>query len=217
MSGASKLQKYKRLLINLFPKGRLWRPNEQPVFDKVLESTAQELCRVDDRVKQMLLEVDPRTATDAESLGTWEDVLGLPDECTPDGQTEAERQTQAAQKLTNIGGLSKTYYEFLAAQLGFPTTVVTNILPFVAGSRAGDRLTNFFNNTFVAGSPAGMQLKEVGWRYYFEVELPVTAASVFVAGSLAGEALRTFSNPLIECTIKKNKPAHAGVIFQFIE
>lgn len=215
MSGANKLKKYKNLLVNLLPKGKLWRPKEQPVFNKVLESTAQELCRVDDRVQQMFLEVDPRTATEEESLDTWEGVLGLPDECTPDSQNENERQVQATQKLTNIGGLSKSYYEFLAAQLGFPTTVVTNTLPFVAGSRAGDRLTNFFDNTFVAGSPAGMQLREVGWRYYFEVELPATAASIFTAGSLAGDPLRSFSNPLIECTIKKNKPAHAGVLFQF--
>ncbi len=217
MSSISKLAKYKQLLLNLLPKGRLWRPVEQPVLSDVFESTAQELCRVDDRVKQMLIEVDPRTATDAESLDQWETILGLPDECTVDGQTEAERQVQATQKLTNIGGLSKTFYEFLAGQLGFPTTVVTNILPFVAGSRAGDKLTNFFNDHFVAGSPAGMPLVEVGWRYYFEVALPITAASVFVAGSTAGTPLRSFSNPLIECTIKKLKPAHAGVIFSFIE
>lgn len=217
MAGINKLARYKQLLINLLPKGKLWRPADQPIFSKVIESTAQELCRVDDRVKQMLIEVDPSTATDAESLDQWEKILGLPDECTPEGQTEAERQVQATQKLTNIGGISKTFYEFLAAQLGFPTTVVTNILPFVAGSRAGEKLTNFFNNHFVAGSPAGMQLIEVGWRYFFEVELPITAASVFVAGSTAGTPLRTFSNPLIECTIKKLKPVHAGVIFSFIE
>lgn len=216
MAGANKLAKYKQLLINLLPLGRLWRPREQPVFSKVLESTAQELCRVDDRAKQMLIEVDPRTATDNESLDQWEKALGIPDECTLAGQTEAERQVQAAQKLTNIGGLSKTFYEALTEQLGF-TTKVLNTLPFVAGSRAGERITNFFDRTFVAGSLAGTPLREVGWRYYFEVEMPIAAASVFVAGSLAGEALRTFSNPLIECTIRKLKPAHAGVAFRFTE
>lgn len=216
MSGITKLERYKKLLINLLPPGRLWNPKRQPVFSKVLKSSAQELCRVDDRIKQMLIEVDPRTATDAEALDQWEGILGIPDECTPDGQTEAERQIQAKQKLTNIGGLSKTFYEFLTLQLGFETTV-TNTVPFVAGSRAGDRLTNFFSRHFVAGSLAGDRLAEPGWRYFFEVELPISAATVFVAGSLAGEPLRTFSNPLIECTIKKNKPAHAGVFFRFIE
>lgn len=217
MAGLSeKLARYKKLLINLLPKGKLWQPDAQPIFSSLLESTSQEPCRVDDRFQKMLTEIDPRTTTEAEALDQWENVLGIPDECTPEGQTEAERQTQLVQKLTNIGGINKGFYEFLTDQLGF-TTTVTNILPFVAGSRAGERLTNFFNNTFVAGSPAGMQLKEIGWRYYFEVELPITAASVFVAGSTAGTALRTFSNPLIECTIKKLKPAHAGVVFRFTE
>ena len=217
MSSISKLAKYKQLLINLLPRGRLWKPSEQPVFNNLLKSTAQEPCRVDDRVKQLFIETDPRTATADESLDQWEGILGLPDECTPDGLDEAERQIQATQKLTNIGGLSKTFYEFVTAQLGFPTTIVTNILPFTAGSRAGDRLTNYFNRHFVAGSVAGTPLSEIGWKYYFEVELPITASSHFVAGSTAGTPIRSFSNPLIECTIKKLKPAHAGVIFSFIE
>ena len=123
---------------------------------------------------------------------------------------------QATQKFTNVGGLSKTYFESVTESLGFITTV-TNILPFVAGSKAGDKLTNFFNEHFVAGSKAGERLTKIGWRYYFNVEMPIAAASHFVAGSVAGTPIRTFSNELIECTIKKLKPAHAGVNFTFIE
>ena len=216
MASASKLAKYKELLINLLPKGRLWRPKDQPTFSKLLEATAQEPCRVDDRAAQMLLEVDPRT-TD-ESLDTWEGVLGLPDECTPDGQTNDERRQQATQKLTNIGGLSKTFYEFVADQLGFPTVIVSNHLNFVAGrARAGDKLTNYFNRHFVAGSLAGTRLVETGWRYVFNVEMPITAASHFVAGSVAGTSIRSFSNELIECTMKKLKPAHGQPFFTFKE
>lgn len=211
----SKLEKYKQLLINLLPKGRLWRPQAQPVFLKYLESTAQELCRVDDRVAQMLIEIDPRTADEA--LDTWEETLGLPDECTPIGLTVSERRIQAVQKLTNVGGLSRTFYEFITSQLGFPS-VLDHRLNFRAGiSRAGDKLNNYFNRHFVAGSLAGEQLQVVGWRFFFNMELPITASEHFVAGSLAGDPLRLFSNPLIECTIKKLKPAHAGVTFTFKE
>jgi len=214
-SSASKLAKYKELLVNLLPKGRLWRPKDQPTFSKLLESTAQELCRVDDRRQQLLLEVDPRTTN--ESLDTWEGVLGLPDECTPEGQSLDERRNQAVQKLTNIGGLSKTFYEFLGDQLGFEI-FVDNDLNFVAGrGKAGDKLTNYFNRHFVAGDVAGGILAETGWRYVFTTDMPITAAEHFVAGSEAGDALRTFSNELIECTIKKLKPAHAGTFFTFRE
>ena len=214
MSGASKLERYKQLLINLLPKGKLWQPIGQPVFTRLLESSAQELCRVDDRRQQMILEIDPRTTF--ESILEWESQLGLPDECTQNGLTLNERRNQLVQKLTNIGGLSKTFYEFLGAQLGF-AIVVENRVNFIAGrARAGDLLTNYFNRHFVAGSKAGEFLTEIGWRFIFNVELPITAAQHFVAGSFAGTPLRTFSNPLMECTIKKLKPAHAGVTFTFV-
>lgn len=209
----AKLNQYKQLIINLLPRGRLWQPREQPVFSALIESTAQEPCRVDDRVKQMFLEVDPRT-TD-ESLDQWEDFLGIPDECTPDGQTDNERRTQLVQKLTNIGGLSKTFYEFIGLQLGF-TITVENRINFLAGrARAGDPISNYFDRHFVAGSEAGTALEEIGWLFYFNVEMPIAASSHFVAGSLAGDALQSFSNELIECTMKKLKPANAGVTFTF--
>ena len=215
MAIGARLAKYKELLINLLPLGRLWRPQDQPVFSDLLQSTAVELCRVDERAEQMQKEVDPCEAF--ETLDQWEAILGIPDECTPEDQTLEERRNQIKQKLTSVGGLSKTYYEFICSQLGFEVEV-TNWLNFVAGrSVAGDPLTNYFNNTFVAGSPAGMQLKEVGWKYCFNVELPATAAEFFVAGSLAGDPLRLFSNELIECTIKRLKPAHSCVTFTFKE
>lgn len=215
MSSASILERYKQLLIKLLPKGRLWKPAEQPVFSKVLESAAQELCRVDDRVKQMFLEIDPR-ATD-ESLDQWEGVLGLPDECTPDDLDINERKTQILQKLTNIGGLSKTFYEFIGDQFGFEI-FVNNEVNFLAGrARAGDKLTNYFNRHFVAGSLAGDLLEEVGWRFYYNVDMPVEASEHFVAGSKAGDLLRSFSNELIECTMIKLKPAHAMPFFTFRE
>lgn len=216
MASSSKLQRYKDLLVNLLPEGRLWQIQEQPTFSKLLDSVAQEFCRVDDRVKQMLLEADPRTAS--ETLDVWEQVLGLPDECTPEGQTLDERRNQIIQKLTNVGGLSKSFYEFVGEQLLDQEITVDHRLNFLAGrARAGDRLNNYFNRHFVAGSTAGTLLEDIGWRFYFNVEMPIAAAEHFVAGSLAGDPLREFSNELVECTIKKLKPAHAGVTFTFKE
>jgi len=212
---ASKLAAYKELLISFLPKGRLWSPRDQPIFNKLLNATAQEPCRVDDRVKQLInFEVDPRTADEA--LDQWEGFLGIPDECTPTGQTPDERRQQATQKLTNVGGLSKTFYEQQNLDLGFVTTV-ENWVNFLAGrGRAGDPISNYFNRHFVAGSTAGTFLTEIGWRFFFNVELPASASEHFVAGSFAGDPLREFSNELIECTMKKNKPAHSGVTFTFV-
>lgn len=214
MSG-SKLEKYRTLLKQLLPKGRLWKPSEQPTFNNYLGAVAQELCRVDDRVKQMFIEVDPRTTTEA--IDRWEEVLGLPDACTPDDLDLIGRRTQATQKLTNVGGLSKTFYEFIGNQFGFDIEV-NNFRNFVVGrGRVGDPLTNYFNRHFTVGDTVGTQLEEIGWRFYYGVNMPVSAAEHFVAGSVVGTALRSFSNPLIECTMKKLKPAHAMPFFTFRE
>ncbi len=194
MAAIGKLAQYRQLLINLLPLGRLWQPAEQPVFSDLLESSAQELCRVDERVTQMLeVEIDPRTALEA--LDQWEAILGLPDECSPLIQTVDERRQQATQKLTNIGGLSETFYEFIAAQLGFPDVTVNNFVNFIAGrARAGDPLTNYFDSHFVAGSTAGTALTDIGWLYYFNVDIPTPSDT-------------------IECTMRKLKPAHGAIFF----
>lgn len=209
------LQKYIELFTNLLPPGRLWKPSEQPTFLGFITGVVTELCRVGDRVQDMKNNIDPTLADEA--LDLWQAFLGLPDECTPEVQTPEEIRTQIIQKLTNTGGLSKTFYEFIAAQLGYPTTTVSNWTNFTAGSVAGDPLTNYWNRHFVAGSLCGTQLVDVGWMFYFNVDMPATASSHFVAGSFAGDPLRDFSNELLECTFKKIKPANAGVTFSFFE
>lgn len=209
----SKLDKYIDLYKNLLPPGRLWTPREQPVFLSFITSIVTEFCRVDDRADEMKRTVDPRTASEA--LDLWESMLGIPDECTPDGQDLVERRSQVVQKLTNIGGLSKTFYEFIGNQLGFDITV-ENRRSFLAGrSVAGDPISNDFDVPFVAGTECGKQLRLIGWKYYFNVDMPATAADHFVAGSVAGTPIVVFSNELIECTIRKIKPANAGVFFTF--
>jgi uncharacterized protein YmfQ (DUF2313 family) len=215
MPTAAGIEKYTQLLINLLPPGKLWRPREQPTFLKTLQAIATEFCRVEERTTDLLREADPRQSV--ELLDEWEALLGIPDECDEENPSLSERRSHIVQKLTNVGGLSADFYEFLGAQLGFSITV-ENRVNFLAGrGRAGDALWNYFNRHFVAGSVAGMALTEIGWRHYFNVEMPVSAAEVFEAGDVAGTPLREFTNPLIECTIRKLKPAHAGVTFTFKE
>jgi len=145
-------------------------------------------------------------------------MLSLPDECTPSEQTLAEIRQQVIQKLTNVGGLSKNFYEFIGGQLGFEDVTVSNWRNFTAGRAvAGDPLTNYWDIPFVAGSECGNQLYSVGWSSYFNVDMPIAESLIFVAGSEAGDPLREFSNPILECTYKKIKPAYAGVTFTFFE
>lgn len=216
MPSAEKIAKYKQLLVDLLPFGRLWDVRNQPVLSALLGAMAPELARADDRIQDMLREADPRQTF--ELLEDWQRLLGLPDECTPLGATLEEQRNQVVQKYTSVGGISGAYYEFLTAQLGFPS-VVTKPLPFRVGrSRVGDALTNDFDVPFTVGMPIGSSLHDVGWLFYFNVDVPASAAEVFEVGSsTVGEPLRSFHNELIECTIKKLKPAHAGVTFTFTD
>lgn len=213
MASSNLLEKYKRLLPNLLPRGKLWQPKEQPIFKQLLDSFAVELCRVEERAKDLLREADPRQAL--ELLEDYERLLGLPDECSPEGPSLQDRRDQILRSLTNVGGLSKEFYEFIGLQLGFVITVENRVNFIVGRGTVGQPLTNYFNRTFVVGDTVGMQLKEIGWRYYFNVEMPATAADIFVVGDTVGNPLVLFSNPLIECTMRKLKPAHSAVTFTF--
>lgn len=216
MPTPSKIAKYKQLLSDLLPQGRLWDLLNQPVLSKLIGAMAVEFARIDDQIQIGIIESDP--ARTEQLIDEWERLLGLPDSCSEDDATLEERRLQIVTKYTNVGGLSGQYYEFLTAQLGYPSTV-TKWQPFLAGkSRAGDPLTNDFHFQFTAGMPCNQQLENWGWLFYFNVEVPVAAAEVFEAGhGVAGDPLRRFSNHLIECTIKKLKPAYAGVTFTFKE
>ena len=214
MAGTQRqIDKHFSLWRSLFPKGKLWDFQDQPNLSAFFRALSEEPCRWEVRAKDILREMDPNQTV--ELLVDFERLLGLPDECTPAGLDFFARRDQVVQKLTNQGGISKTYFEFLGAQLGF-TIEVNKALNFVAGrARAGDKLTNYFNRHFIAGTVAGTRLTAVGWRSYFTARLPISSFEVFEAGDVAGTPLREFTNPLLECTIRKLKPAESAVFFTY--
>jgi len=214
MASEALIKKYKNLVRTLLPKGRLWRFSDGSNADKVFTALVQEFCRVEQRVKDLLFESDPRQAI--ELLKDWERMLALPDECTPDDLNEIDRRRQVVQKLTQIGALNADFYEFLGEQLGFEINVF-DAKELRSGFNSGDTLFNFRTDILRAGDRAGDNLTDFGWRFFFLVELPATAATILRAGGDTGSRLREFENPLIECTVRKLKPAHTGVVFLFKE
>lgn len=217
MASSRLLLAYKNLMKKLFPLGRAWE-NIKETNDDFFEALAAEFCRVDERGADLLREFDPGTSI--ELLPDWEQLLGLPDDCSPDDATLEVRQQQARQKLAAIGGLSKEYYETLAASLGFEA-IVSDYHSFrVGSSRVGDPLSNPFDSdrdVFRVGRDrVGQPLERHGWRYTFEVNIPADVVEPFRVGTnRVGEPLVFFGNELLECTFKKLKPAHASVFFTF--
>ena len=201
MANTTLRAKYLKLIRGLFPRGYAWDRVQESTsnLSKLMNAYAEESCRLDERAIQLIREVDPSTTS--ELLTDWERLLGLPDECdTTEGQTLQERRERVLQVLTTRGGQNETFYKELAANFGFSVDVISaeDQPPFLAGSRAGDRLTNG------------------NWRYAFVINAPAEFLVRFRAGqSTAGDPLVKVGNDTLQCLMEKYKPAHTIVLFSF--
>lgn len=209
------LEKYKSLLKKLLPQGFAW---DQIKFDELnlLEGLSGEFCRIDERGTDFLRELDPGTAD--ELIPDWNQLLGIPDECTLPGATLADQQTQARQKLAEQGGLSAAFYEDVLTRLGFVDPEVTDIFDFRVGrNRVGDALTNPFDIPFRVGTGrVGERLRLTGWRYVFQVKVVQDDIRPFRVGqNTVGQPLVEFGNDQLECIMFKLKPAHTQPFFVF--
>lgn len=190
----STVDRYKRMIRDLLPQGRAWNKSPASFMDRLVCTLVDELVRIDGRVEDLLFQTNPNNAT--ELLEDWETLLGLPDECSPSGQTLAQRQEQAYTKLVSTGGQSVAYFKEVAANLGF-TIEIKDVF-----------------GAFEAGDPCGEPLFGEAWVHWWEVSSTATAFQIFRAGrSSAGDPLRFISNDVLQCTINKLKPAHTKVIF----
>lgn len=203
MGNPTLIGKYRKALTKLFPRGKAWESLESPDTNlyKLLESYSTEICRIDDRAKALIEEVDPRTTV--ELLTDWERLLGLPDECdNVVDPTQQERRNRVLQVLTTRGGQNEQFYKDMASNFGIDAELISaeDQPPFTAGSRAGDRLTN------------GL------WRYAFTVVSPADFLIKFRAGQgSAGDPLVKVGNDTLQCLIEKHKPAHTIALFSFGE
>lgn len=208
---SAELFRYKKLLKRLFPKGRAWQFVKDSEQDKLLEGLAAEPCRIDERGRDFLNEMDPNTTF--EMLDNWERLLKIPDECTPDDAdpTLQERRTRILQKLTTGGGQNDDFYILIAAQLGYDVGVfdVQNFRDFRVGiSTVGEPLTN-------STEPNGTT-NSTGWAFTFQIVGPADLVRYFRVGqSTVGDRLVLVENDTLECVIEKFKPAHTNVLFSF--
>lgn len=189
---------YKAQLQTLLPPGRLWDALREggSLADQLLAALAEEFARVDERGEALLDETDPRTVY--ELLAEWEAFAGLPDSCTGELSTISQRREALLERLTSTGGQSRAYFIALAERLGYAVTITEYVPPYVGQATAGDALTYG------------------GWVHAFQVNAPETTITDAVAGSAAaGEPLRSWGNAVLECAIRRRKPAHSVVLFTY--
>lgn len=188
---------YKEQLKQLLPQGMAWPKDDESTLSQLLHGFAEELARVDGRAWQLIEEIDPRTTT--ELLEDWERVAGLPESCVGElSETIQARRDAVVEKITSIGNQSPQYFIDIAAKLGFEITI-TEFRPFRAGH-----------------SHAGDPVYDEEWAYWWQVNSALNTIFYFEAGqNSAGDPLRWWGNAILECIIRKRKPAHTGVIFAY--
>lgn len=209
MANASLIEKYKELIKRLFPQGKAWNYVLDDDWGGLVEGLSAEAARLEERGFAFLNEMDPTQTF--EMIDNWERLLKIPDECTPSSYepTLYERRVRILQKLSTGGGQSKPFFQLIASQLGYDTSIldVVNFKDFRAGEgRAGDRISN---STLPGGGT-----NAAGWAYTFAVQAPASLSRKFLAGQgRAGDPLTLTNNETLECVIRKFAPAHVTVLF----
>lgn len=155
---------------------------------------ARSLARVDRRVDDLLAEADPRTTT--EMLADWERVAGLPDACTGQAETTAERRDRVVARLTARGGQSAAYFIQVAAALGYDITIEE--FP-----------------TLTCEDPCDGGLNPWPWPYTWMVHAPAETIREMPCDGASDEPLRTWGNQALECLLNRNKPAHTNLIIAY--
>ncbi len=187
------------VLQRLAPPGYAWPKATTSIARAILDGLASTPNALQDRLAQLLVEVDPRTAL--ELLPDFERLLGLPGDCAAGVlQTLAERRAAVVQRLTAIRGATPAELVALAASLGISATVL-EYRPFVAGrSVAGDPIANTVG----------------GWLFGVTLRAPVASGTFFRAGSSsAGDALWSSTRPTLECLIEDAVPGHVVADFAY--
>jgi uncharacterized protein YmfQ (DUF2313 family) len=158
VAGASATaQEYGRAAVNLLPPSRLWPTRMESSLRRLLAALGARFAAVEARGSMLLAEVYPPSTV--ELLTDWERALGLPDECTPLGETLQVRRARVVQKLTLKASPTAERFEALAEALGYEGVTVeegpeplqftvsvpaARVTYFRAGeSRCGDPLAQF--------------------------------------------------------------------------
>jgi len=209
---------YAIAMLQLLPQGQAWpRGLDCATDDSTLVGTIRGLADyygfVDSRAADLLeRESDPRITI--ELLSDWERAWGLPEKCLATPQTIGERQVALVTKMTLLGAQSRQFFIDLAAKIGYDIKI-QEFAPWMFGvsqcGRTDDGTVNhywrweigppemrFFWTVKVSG------VKYIWWRYGL---------------ALLGidPHLRIGVPRDLECILRRLKPAHTEIVFDFRE
>lgn len=199
--------RHRKALLKLLPPGRAFVRGISFTVSKVFHALGDSFKTLTDSVISVRDEADPFTAVDG--LEDWERVLRLPGPCGGIGGTLAERRNDIIAKLNLSQTTTLSFYEEYITALGF-TPTIHEYRDFTAGfSRAGDPLTNdVWKNTI------GIEIAETASFQYFRAgQGPGPAPDYESELGVAGDPVRDWGFPALECKIRQVKQAHVEVLF----
>ena len=186
---------YAQAITNLFPRGRAWRRFAGALLHLWRQGAAAFAASFHAAATALVYgELFPDTAQAL--LPDWEYDFGLPDACTPSGQTVDQRRAALLSRITDPGGLNAQRYIDLAAANGFDITV-TEFRPFTCESACDDPVC------------------DDSWRPYWRVNAASTTVFEMRCGFSCGDALRSWGNDELECLINSRNRASRVVLFAY--
>lgn len=188
---------YLRQLQALLPHGPAWTMDDDADITQLWGALAAELARVDGRAWQLIEEADPRTT--AELFGDWERNAGLPDACAiafGGEQSTAQRRAALVGRLATLGGQSPAYFIGLAAALGYAVTI-----------------SEFHAHT--VDDDVDALIYDEAWNFAWQINAALSTVTELTVDGTVDDPLASWGNALLECVIKRLKPAHTTVLFSY--
>jgi uncharacterized protein YmfQ (DUF2313 family) len=167
-------------------------------FAAFMLAFSDSLARLDQRVDDLMNEIDPRTTL--ELLPEWERFAKLPDPCVGPMPTLALRRAQILARIVQPrltrARQSRAAIIALAASLGY-TIAIEEPQPFTCDSSCDDAIMN---------EP---------WAFAWYVHAPAQTIFEFTCDSTCDEPLRYWNNQILECLIRRRAPPDTIVIFAY--
>ncbi|CUW41150.1 Putative bacteriophage tail protein [Magnetospirillum sp. XM-1] len=192
MGGRATYQDYGATLRALLPTGEAWPRMPGLLRDDLLDALGETFARIHNRALDLIEEADPRTAVLL--LPEWEQALGLPDECTGQAETVAERQRRAHAKLIAVGGDTFEYFTGVAAALGYAITIAEHPAA-TCESHCESPL-----------DPDDLVVGGVSMPWCFVIDIGAPTETIHELDCVAGgcdEPLRIWGNQLLECVMRR--------------
>ena len=202
---------YAHALLALLPTGQAW-PRD---IGSALSRTVAGLCEywgfVDGRAADLLeRETDPRYTL--EMMSDWERAFGLPDKCLTEPLTMEDRRKALMTRITMLGGQSREFFIALAASIGYAITI-TEYRPWMVGiDRVGMTVDPY------TGAQPAARLGPPENRFYWTVHVGLARLTWFrvTAGETGVDPhLRIGVASDLECLLRRYKPAHTEIVFDY--